>query len=152
MRRPFKAHHDGVAVRLSDVEREFLLGLPILLTSVDAEPDDPAYVRLHVAAYPDDPAAQEEMTEYSGSQLAEARTSDRERFTATLEAGQSVLSPDEAESWLTVLGDARLALAARLGIEEPGWEVVDEEDPERITLGFLSYLQDQLVTVLMRRL
>ena len=119
---------------------------------MDGAPDDPAHQRLHVAAYPDDPAAQEEMTEYSGSQLAEERATDRTRFTATLEAEQSVLSPEEAESWLTVLGDTRLALAARLGIDEPGWEVADEEDPERITLGFLSYLQDQLVTVLMGRL
>lgn len=152
MRRPFKTSSDGVAVRLSDLERQFLLGLPGLLASVDAEPDDPAHARLHVAAYPDDPAAQEEMTEYSGSQLAAERTTDRERFTATLESGQSLLSPDEAESWLTVLGDTRLALAARIGIDEPGWETADEEDPERIALGFLSYLQDQLVTVLMRRL
>lgn len=152
MRRPFKTHHDGVAVRLSDIERQFLLGLPVLLASVDAEPNDPAHERLHVAAYPDDPAAQDEMTEYSGSQLAAERATDRERFTATLDAVQSVLSPDEAESWLTVLGDTRLALAARLGVDEPGWEEFDEEDPERIALGFLSYLQDQLVTVLMGRL
>ncbi len=152
MRRPFKTHHDGVALRLSAVERQFLLGLPYLLASVDGEPDDPAYMRLHVAAYPDDPAAQEEMAEYSGSQLAEARATDRARFTASLQSEQPVLSPDEAESWLTVLGDTRLALAARVGIDEPGWEVADEEDAERITLGFLSYLQDQLVDVLMERL
>ena len=152
MRRPFKSDGDGVAIRFSEVERQFLLGLPYLLESVDGTPDDPAHQRLHVAAYPDDPAAQAEMTEYSGSQLAEERATDRARFTAALEAEQTVLSPEEAESWLTVLGDTRLALAARIGIDEPGWEVADEEDPERITLGFLSYLQDQLVTVLMGRL
>ncbi len=84
--------------------------------------------------------------------MAEARATDRARFTTALESGQSLLTLDEAESWLTVLGDTRLALAARLGIDEPGWEVADEEDPERITLGFLSYLQDELVTVLMGRL
>lgn len=152
MRRPFKAHRQGVTVRLSDVERQFLLGLPSLLSSLEGDPEDPAYKRLHVAAYPDDPAAQKEMSEYSGSQLAEARSIDRARFTASLESEETVLSPDEAESWLTVLGDTRLALAARLGIDEPGWEAADEEDPERITLGFLSYLQDQLVSVLMERL
>ena len=109
MRRPFKGHSDGVAVRLSEVERQFLLGLPDLLASVDGAPEDPAHQRLHVAAYPDDPAAQEEMTEYSGSQLAEERATDRTRFTATLEAEQSVLSPEEAESWLTVLGDTPIS-------------------------------------------
>ena len=90
------------------------------------------------------------MAEYSGSQLAEARASDRATFLATLDA--ALLSPEEAEMWLTVLGDSRLALAARLGIDEPGWETADEEDPERIALGFLSFLQDQLVDVLMDRL
>ena len=152
MRRPFKPHRDGVAVRLSAVEREFLLGLPVLLEDVDSRPDDPAYARLHVEAYPDDSEAQSDMAEYSGSQLAEARAVEPAQFTATLEADPSVLSPDEAEGWLTVLGDARLALAARLEITEPGWEETDEEDPARITLGFLSFLQDQLVEVLMERL
>ncbi len=152
MRRPFKPHHDGVSVRLSAGERQFLLGLPHLLAAVDAETSDPAFARLHVDAYPDDVAAQREMAEYSGSQLAEARASDRALFASTLENEQAVLSVDEAEAWLTVLGDSRLALAARLGITEPGWEVGDEDDPERITLGFLSYLQDQLVAILTERL
>lgn len=150
MRRPFKSHRSGVSVRLSEIERQFLAGLPELLDAVDRAPDDPAYVRLHVEAYPDDPEAQRDMSEYSGSQLAEARDIDRERFLASLD--NPVLDDDEAQSWLTVLGDARLALAARLGITEPGWETAGEEDPERITLGFLSFLQDQLVDVLMDRL
>ncbi len=150
MRRPFKPHHDGVSVRLSHDERQFLLGLPQLLEAVDAEPGDAAHSRLHVEAYPDDAAAQLEMAEYSGSQLAEARAGDRESFVASLE--REVLTPEEAEAWLTVIGDTRLALAARIGITEPGWVIGDEDDPERMTLGFLTYLQDQLVTVLMERL
>ena len=150
MRRPFKSHRDGVAVRLTSLEREFLKDLPELLELVDSEPDDPAYARLHVEAYPDDPEAQAEMGEYSGSQLAEQRSSDRASFLASLD--QTVLSPEEAETWLTVIGDTRLAIAARLGITEPGWETGSEDDPERVALGFLSFLQDQLVDVLMDRL
>jgi hypothetical protein len=150
VRRPFKSHRDGVAVRLSNDERQFLLGLPQLLAAVDAEPGDPAYARLHVEAYPEDAPAQLDMAEYSGSQLAEARSLDRARFVESIES--EVLTADDAEAWLTVIGDSRLALAARIGIAEPGWEIGEEDDPERITLGFLSYLQDQLVTVLMGRL
>ena len=150
MRRPFKHHRDGIAVRLAAAERAFLANLPELLAAVDADTADPAHARLHVEAYPDDPEAQEEMTAYSGSQLAEARAADRAAFTITLD--KAVLSLEEAETWLVVLGDSRLALAARLGITEPGWETADEEDPERIALGFLSFLQDQLVDVLMDRL
>lgn len=152
MRRVFKPKGEAVAVRLTAAEREFLLGLPELLRMIDESPGDPGYARLHVAAYPDDVAAQAEMDEYSGSQLAEGRATDRDRFVASIESGQSLLSLDEAESWLTVLGDSRLALAARLGITEPGWEMGDGEDPQQMTLGFLSYLQDQLVDVLMERL
>lgn len=152
MSRVFKAHRDGVAVHLSEGERQFLLGLPELLARIDETPNDPGYARLHVVAYPEDRAAQADMDEYSGSQLAEGRNTDRDRFTVTVESGRSVLSPDEAESWLTVLGDSRLALAARLGITEPGWEIGADDDPQRITLGFLSYLQDQLVDVLLERL
>ncbi|MBT8217898.1 MAG: DUF2017 domain-containing protein [Acidimicrobiia bacterium] len=150
MRRPFKSHREGISVRLSEIERQFLAGLPELLEAVDRAPDDPAHARLHVEAYPDDPEAQRDMTEYSGSQLAEARDADRQRFLASLD--RPVLDREEAQAWLTVLGDARLALAARLGITEPGWETANEEDPERITLGFLSFLQDQLVDVLMDQL
>lgn len=150
MRRPFKHHRDGIAVRLSSPERAFLANLPALLAAVDADATDPAHARLHVAAYPDDPEAQEEMSAYAGSQLAEARAGDRASFASTLD--NDVLSPEEAEMWLVVLGDSRLALAARLGITEPGWESADEEDPERVALGFLSFLQDQLVDLLMDRL
>jgi hypothetical protein len=135
---------------LSGDERQFLLGLPQLLAAVDADTGDPAHARLHPAAYPDDAAAQLDMAEYSGSQLAEARSLDRARFVESIES--EVLSADDAEAWLTVIGDSRLALAARIGITEPGWEIGEEDDPERITLGFLSYLQDQLVTALMERL
>lgn len=152
MRKTFKPHREGVSVRLTAGEREFLLGLPVLLSAVDSDPSDPGFSRLHVKAYPDDWAAQDEMAEYSGSQLAEARAADRASFRSALEDEQTVLTSDEAETWLTVLGDSRLALAARLGITEPGWEAAEEEDPERLALGFLSYLQDQLVTVLMERL
>ena len=49
-----------------------------------------------------------------------------------------------------MLGDSRLALAARLGISEPGWETAgDETNPAQAALGFLSYLQSELVEVLM---
>lgn len=150
MRRPFKTHKDGIAVRLASPERAFLAQLPELLAAVDADESDPAYARLHVEAYPEDPEAQAEMAAYSGSQLAEARAADRAAFLGTLE--QTVLTPEEAETWLTVLGDSRLALAARLGITEPGWETADEDDPERVALGFLSFLQDRLVDVLSDRM
>ena len=92
-----------------------------------------------------------ERDEFSPPHVAGARRGDRERFANSLEglADRHILDWEEAESWLIVLGDARLALAARLGITEPGWEEGSMDDPDRIALGFLSYLQSQLTDALM---
>ena len=154
MRKHFKRRGDGITARFTGAERTFLAGLPALLRDVDAEPGDPAHARLHIPTYPDDLPAQAEIDEFSSPQLADARAGDRDRFTQSLErlADQPRLDWEEAESWLIVLGDARLALAARLDITEPGWEEGGFDDPERIALGFLSYLQSQLTDALMETL
>ena len=125
MRRPFKPLPDGLQVSLGKEELVFLASVPELLASVDRDPGDAAYARLHVATYPDDQAAQEDLEAITGPDLAEIRGSDRDRFLATIDRIESTggsLSADEAEGWLTVLGDARLALAARIGVTDPGWE------------------------------
>lgn len=153
MSRPFKPAPDGVKIRLSDGDLMFLRSLPQLLEGVDSTPGDPAYDRLHVAAYPNDDAAQTELEEVTGPDLDATRRADRESFLASLtkvQSGQSGLSVEEAEAWMRILGDSRLALAARLGIEEPGWEQAgDQRDPAHAALGFLSYLQSELVDALM---
>jgi hypothetical protein len=60
------------------------------------------------------------------------------------------ISDDDAQMWLRVLGDARLTLAARMGIDEEGWEddrsLTDSRDGAM--LRYLSYLQDALIQVL----
>jgi hypothetical protein len=53
----------------------------------------------------------------------------------------------EAEAFMRVLNEARLALAARLGVEEEGdMERLDEED--RSALDYLAGLQQLLVVAL----
>ncbi len=152
MRRPFRLQPDGVDVRLSADELVFLAGLPQLLARVDQDTSDPGYARLHVDAYPDDQEAQLDLEAITGPDLAAARGSDRDSFLgsiARLELEGGALTLEEAEGWLAVLGDSRLALAARLGITEPGWEGSGEpEDPSQAALGFLTYLQSELVDVL----
>ena len=157
MTRPFKYLPQGVQVNLGKQELTFLASVPELLASVDEDSADPAYARLHVAAYPDDQPAQEDLESITGPDLAEIRGSDRAGFLAALERIEStggLLSDEEAESWLTVLGDTRLALAARIGVTEPSdWErSPDPRDPAQAALGFLSYLQAELVDILMERL
>ena len=76
------------------------------------------------------------------------RTADRDAFVRGVK--ESTISLEEAESWMRVIGEARLVLAARLGITKDGWE--DEADPtqspEMALLGYLGYLQDSLVSIL----
>jgi len=80
--------------------------------------------------------------------LAKARAADRSRFAETVDAGS--MSDDDAQMWLRVLGDARLTLAARMGIEQEGWE--DDrslaESRDGAMLHYLGYLQDALIQVL----
>ncbi len=153
MKRPFKSQPEGVRVQLPEGDLVFLRSLPELLEGVDSVTGDPAYVRLHVAAYPHDATAQDELEQVTGPDLDATRRADRESFLASLtkvQSGQTGLSMGEAEVWLRILGDSRLALAARLGIEEPGWENAgDGGDPAQAALGFLSYLQSELVDALM---
>ncbi len=64
-----------------------------------------------------------------------------------------VLDEEEAQAWLTVVGEARLVLAARLGIEEDGWEeLLPPERPEVGALHFLGWLQSELVEALSEEL
>ncbi len=60
------------------------------------------------------------------------------------------LTDEEAESWIRVIGDARLALGARLGIEQDEWEQDRKLSMSRegAMLHYLGYLQDRLVAVL----
>ena len=66
-----------------------------------------------------------------------------------------MLSPAEAEAWLLVLNEARLALAARMGITDEGWgddQSEDELDPQMAYLQFLTYLHGELTGVLLQAL
>jgi hypothetical protein len=50
---------------------------------------------------------------------------------------------------MRVVGEARIVLAGRLGIEEDGWEeTASIEDPEVAMLHYLGYLQESLVEAL----
>jgi hypothetical protein len=139
----------GIAVKLPKPVASFLKGLPELLDSVGQDPHDPAAVRLNPAAYADDPLSQSDFSEFAAPQLEDMRRSDREDFAATLanyKKGQ-VISLEEAEAWLTVIGDARLALAARAGINDPGWEAEPSGTIGPI-VATLGYVQSSLVKAL----
>lgn len=122
--------------------------LPEFLATVEAAgPDDPARRRLNPTVYG------EERPEFDATTielLTEARAVDREIFLAScrlVETGEPLTVAD-AEAWMKVIGEARLALAARLGIVD-SWESREPEDPAHGLLLALTEVQDRLVDTVM---
>ena len=149
---PFVNEADAVAVLLAPAEREVLRAVPILLRNSAADDGDPAWARLRSVGHLDDPEAAARFGELTAAMLTAAQEDDRDRFEATIEDDR--LAPEDAEAWMRAIGEARLQVAARLGIEEDGWEEepLEAELVEMTVLRVLGYLQESLVTVLGERL
>lgn len=143
MSRPFVRDRNGIRVALGGVERSAMFQLPSLVRR-----GGDAGGRLDYRAHPDHADREAGYRDLVGDGLAELRSEDHRLFLAGLEAGR--LDGDQAEAWLRVIGEARLILAAGLGIDHDGWE--NEADPtsspEMALLGFLGFLQERLIAVL----
>ena len=151
--RPFRNVADGLELTLADWEHDALQTIPDLLASVGG--DDPAAGRLDQSPYPDDPEAATEFRRLMAEEMTQSRVADRSAFELTVEQAVRgvTLSLGEAEAWLRVLGEARLILAARLGISDDGWEdEFSEHDPPVALLHYLGFLQASLEETLEARL
>lgn len=153
----FKALPDGIEMRPVGDDLVALSLMQETLASVGDDPDDPAVGRLSVAAYPDDGDAQSEYERLMNPELDRQRQSDRYAVASVLKAAESGpvdLTPPEAEALLMVINEARLALGARLGIVEDGWESDGRRaaDPVASLLRYLTGYQDDLVRALAERL
>ena len=147
MRQPFSYVDDGVLVGLSPDEVELLRALPRILDSVGDDQDDRASLRLNPAVH-DDPVAAADYREIVEADLERERTVDRAAFTATLGHDQK-LSFEDAEVWIRVIAEARIVLAARVGIEQDGWTHEDfPGDHDAVLVQYLAWLQDGLVASL----
>jgi hypothetical protein len=144
LKEPFVRKGDRVEVRLEDDARTMLASLPDLIAA-----SGDAGGRLDYRAHPTDPDAERHYRELLGDSLEEGR--ERDRATVTMSAAARSIELEEAESWMRVIGEARLVLAARLGIVSDGWEETadPEGNPEMALLTYLGFLQDRLVQVLM---
>lgn len=148
-RSPFRRTREGIDVRLGLAEREVLRAIPDLLSSVGDPGGDPAAARLSPSPYPDDPSAAAEYARLMDEELSRARQDDRAAFQAGMDDHRASLEEEQAEAWLRVIGEARLVLASRLGIQEDGWEGrMPESDPGVALLHYLGWLQEQLIDVL----
>lgn len=146
--RVFKPVPDGIEVDLTD-EMCLILGdvLP-LLARIGEREDDPAAERLQVPVYLDDSESNDEWWRLMGPDLDAARKADRNIFKKTVEQDQpTTLSRDEADAFLRVLNEARLALGARLGVEvEEDYEDLPEES--QAVLGYLGAILEDLTDAL----
>jgi hypothetical protein len=147
---PFRWTGEAVAVSLDHEERSLLASLPALLEGVGSARHDPAARRLNPAAYRSDKAAADEYRRLMSGEMDRARADDRDLFAESLGDGSVSITVADAEAWLRVLGDARLALAARRGIVEGGdeWEHRIESDPDLALVAWLGFLQAMLVDAL----
>ncbi len=141
---------DGVELRLPAGLADFLLQLPDALDTVEPGSDDPAADRLNVPVYLDDAESNEEWWGFMGEELSHSRAADRSAFREVVSAARkgTVMSSGEAHAMLRVLAEARLVLAARLGIEiESDYEDLDV--PDLAALDALGQLQVALMSVLL---
>jgi len=108
----------GPEIDLDLPEEELGLHFLALLLLEGLSPDDPADPaarRLRYHAHPEDEEAEARFRELTAGSLEADRAADRQRFATSLQRG--TLGPEDAAAWLRVLSEARLALAARLGLD-----------------------------------
>jgi hypothetical protein len=129
-------------------EREFLADVLELLASVPASGDDPATQRLQVPVYLDDPEANSEWWLFMGEELSIARAADRDLFRRVVETeGRHELTTEEADAFLRVLNEGRLALGARFGLEvEADHDRLPEE--QRQILDYLGWVLEEMTVAL----
>ena len=151
MQRRFKVSRGGIDVDLNADEKSFLTGLLEILVGLPRTGDDPASQRLRVPVYLDDPESNDEWWRLMGEELTAARNDDRRVFQRALGDGRGHLSNEEADAFLRVLNEGRLALGARFGLEV-------EEDHARLSpeqrdiMDYLGWLLEDLTSELTRSL
>ena len=142
MKPPFRARDGAIEVALLAEEREILGQVPAL-----AARRDDAGGRLDYRAHPDDEEAEARYRALVGDDLDQLREQDLGGFDAVVSGEQ--VDATELEAFARVVGEARLVLAARLGIDEDGWEQeMSPAQPGVALLGWLGHLQDAAISVL----
>lgn len=133
-------------------ERVFLGDVLALLANLGEVGADPAATRLHVPVYLNDPGANDEWWRLMGQDLEESRATDRGTYEKVMTTdGVTLLTDAEADSFLRVVNEARLALGARLGLDV-------EEDHDRLpedsrqVLDYLGWILEELTTELSKAL
>jgi len=163
---PFRRHGDTVTTRFTDGETTLLRDLAGQLIELLGDrggeapgevlfaqlgigggstlPGDPALARLLPDAYRDDDDASAEHRRLTERGLVERKQANAETVISSLGAREVVLDAAAVQSWLRTLTDLRLALAARLQIEDDDDEGLGDETLLTI-YDWLGWLQGSLV-------
>ena len=150
----------GIVVARFDVaELALLAQLSTQLTEllIEQSDEDPALRRLLPDAYPDDPEASAEFRRFTADGLVECKLANASALLASIGAAAASgtasgpatlrLDPPAVQAWLRSLGDLRLTIAVRIGIEQDGDEGTPG-DPLADLYDWLGYLQGSLVDAL----
>ena len=141
-RRPFKANRDGsVTLRLAPLEAEVFATLvsEFRLLATDPEAGGPEVARrLQVAAYPDDPLAEDDFragqgTALAAERLAQASVLERAVAESRLADGslRTVIAADDVETWLMVINQLRVAYGTALGVDaDTEYDDLDDDDED----------------------
>lgn len=146
---PFLPTPDGILVTLEPDDLDFLKQIPEFLASLGDPEIDSAAARLRVPVYLDDPESSDEWWRLMSNEMNQSRLADRSAFDLILDAASAgtTASHAEAEAFLRVLNEARLALAARLSVDvAEDYERLSE--PDRGALDYLASMQEFLLAAL----
>ncbi|WP_328996304.1 DUF2017 domain-containing protein [Kribbella sp. NBC_01245] len=147
--------YDGMPPRATGVPDDPLAAL-LDNDGPTAPPEDEVLQRLLPDAYKSDDMASAEFRRFTERGLRDGKITDAKRVLTAIEESESpkdgiTVPAEEQVSWLRALNDLRLAIGARLGIEEDDyefWEKLPDDDPRRLTYDlydWLGYLQSALL-------
>lgn len=149
----FHTTGDGrISLQLDPAEAAFLSDMVRMLESVGQIEGDPGEKRLNVPAYLGDAEAAAEWRRLVGDQIADGRNEDRAVLRAVVEGEGTVeIEPARAEAILRAVNEARLVLAARLGVEvESDYQQLDAG--ATVALHYLGLFIEDLTDELSRTL
>ena len=142
----------GFDIRLSDDERQVVVGLVAQLADQLDDTADPSLHRLAPPAYQDDPERDAAYQLLAGEELRDAR---REAIATVVEtAARPRITEDEAWAWLRALNALRLVVGTQLDIDDdthdwdPAQAATELEAARWAVYGFASVVQQELVVAL----
>lgn len=156
----FRRHGDAIRADLAPFEVDLLGRLRDELagTLSEGDPSDPVVRRLFPATVTGDDDADSELRAMIHDELLRSRLEALDALVTVLARATRVrgrsrldLDVDEANLFLGVLNDLRIALGARIGIEQLDRDGIDDADPVAAALAIIdhfAWLQEQLLAIL----